>query len=132
MKTKPIIIVAGEPNSIFLEIFFKSIKTQKFKNPLILICCLNILKLHMKKLNFKKKINLINHLNLNNLILDNKCINLVNIPYKTSPKLEKISSKSNTYIKRSFETALQIIKSGFSYKLINGPISKKTFLKKNF
>ena len=132
MKTKPIIIVAGEPNSIFLEIFFKSIKTQKFKNPLILICCLNILKLHMKKLNFKKKINLINNINSNNLTLENKSINLINIPYKISPKLEKISSKSNIYIKRSFETALKIIKSGFSYKLINGPISKKTFLKNKF
>ena len=37
MKYKPIIIVAGEPNSIFLEIFFKSIKYKKFKSPLILI-----------------------------------------------------------------------------------------------
>ena len=26
MKCKPILIVAGEPNSIFLEIFFKSLK----------------------------------------------------------------------------------------------------------
>ena len=26
MKFKPIIVVAGEPNSIFLEIFFKSLK----------------------------------------------------------------------------------------------------------
>ena len=26
MKYKPILIVAGEPNSIFLEIFFKSLK----------------------------------------------------------------------------------------------------------
>ena len=27
MGKKPIIIVGGEPNSIFLEIFFKSLKT---------------------------------------------------------------------------------------------------------
>ena len=26
MKSNPIIIISGEPNSIFLEIFFKSIK----------------------------------------------------------------------------------------------------------
>ena len=37
MNSKSIIIVAGEPNSIFLEIFFKAIKNKKFKNPLILI-----------------------------------------------------------------------------------------------
>ena len=29
MISEPIIIVAGEPNSIFLEIFFKSIKKKK-------------------------------------------------------------------------------------------------------
>ncbi len=132
MKNKPILIVAGEPNSIFLEIFFKSIKKKKFKNPLILICSLKILKLHMKKLKYKKKINLINYLNLDNLKLNNKYINLVNIPYKPKAKLEKITDKSNTYIKKSFETALKIIKSGFSNKLINGPISKKTFLKSKF
>ena len=34
---KPIILVAGDPKSIFLEIFFKSLKSQKINNPLILI-----------------------------------------------------------------------------------------------
>ena len=29
MNYKPIVIVAGEPNSIFLEIFFKSLKKKK-------------------------------------------------------------------------------------------------------
>ena len=132
MKNKPILIIAGEPNSIFLEIFFKSINIKNFKNPLILICSLKILKLHMKKLKFKKKINLINNLNLNDLSLNNKSINLINIPYKPTAKLEKITNKSNAYIKKSFETALKIIKSGSSNKLINGPISKKTFLKNKF
>ena len=32
MKNNPIIIVAGEPNSIFLEIFFKTIKRNKFRS----------------------------------------------------------------------------------------------------
>ena len=34
---KPIILVAGDPKSVFLEIFFKSLKKGKYKNPLILI-----------------------------------------------------------------------------------------------
>ena len=37
MKYKPIVIVAGEPNSILIEIFLKIVK-KKFKSPLILIC----------------------------------------------------------------------------------------------
>ena len=132
MKSNPIIIVAGEPNSIFLEIFFKTIKTKKFKSPLVLICSLNVLKLHMKKFNFKKKINFINISNINNIILNNQSINLIDIPYVQKPKLGIITSKSNDYIKKSFEIALKIIKSGYSFKLINGPISKKKFLKNKF
>ena len=36
MNYKPIIIVSGEPNSIFFELFFKVIK-KKIKSPIILI-----------------------------------------------------------------------------------------------
>ena len=31
MNFKPILIVSGEPNSIFLEIFFKALKVKKLK-----------------------------------------------------------------------------------------------------
>ena len=55
MKNKPIIIVSGEPNSVFLEIFFKCLKFKKFKSPLILISSLNLLRFNMKKFKFKKK-----------------------------------------------------------------------------
>ena len=33
MNYKPIIIVPGEPNSIFLEIFFKALKKKKLQKP---------------------------------------------------------------------------------------------------
>ena len=55
MNYRPIIIVAGEPNSIFFEIFFKALKTKKFKSPIILIASLSLLKLQMNKLGLKKK-----------------------------------------------------------------------------
>ena len=59
MNYKPILIVAGEPNSVFLEIFFKVLKTQKIKSPIILISSLQLLKLQMRKLGYKKKIKLL-------------------------------------------------------------------------
>tara|TARA_B100001121_G_C18582620_1_gene570496 strand:- start:29 stop:994 length:966 start_codon:yes stop_codon:yes gene_type:complete len=132
MKNKPIIIVAGEPNSIFLEIFFKSIKSKKFKTPIILICSLNLLKLQMSKLKFKKKINLINSNKLNLIKLNNKTINLIDVKYNQKTAFKKISKKSKNYIKKSFDIAFEIIKRGLSNKLINGPISKKHFLDKKF
>ena len=54
-----ILLVAGEPNSIFLEIFLKTIDEVKVKKPLILIASLKVIQLQMKKLNYKKKIKLI-------------------------------------------------------------------------
>ena len=52
-----ILIVAGEPNSIFLEIFFKTIDEMKVKKPLIIIASHKLIQLQMKKLGFKKKSN---------------------------------------------------------------------------
>ena len=132
MKSKPIIIINGEPNSIFLEIFFKTIKYKKFKSPIILISSLKILKLQMKKLNFKNNINLIEYKNLKKNIIDNKSINLINVEYSQKKVFEKISNKSNSFIKASFDIALDILKDGISNKFINGPISKKSFLNKNY
>ena len=46
MNYRPILIVAGEPNSIFLEIFFKSIKAHRYKSPLIIIVSKILLELN--------------------------------------------------------------------------------------
>jgi 4-hydroxythreonine-4-phosphate dehydrogenase len=132
MKSNPILLVAGEPNSIFLEIFFKTLRKKKFKSPIILICSKKILKLQMKHFNFKRKIRDLNYKKLNEYKIDNKSINLININYKQNLSFEKISSKSNDYIKKSFFIAFKIIKKYNFKKFINGPIVKKTFLQKRY
>ena len=132
MNYKPIIIVAGEPNSIFLEIFFKSIKKKKYKSPLILISSIKVLKLQMRRLKYKFKIKLIDYKNLSHTKLEKKCINLINIDYDSNKTFGKISKNSRTYIEKCFNVALKIIKSGITNKLINGPISKKKFLNYKF
>ena len=131
-KFKPILIVAGEPNSVFLETFFKSLNNKKYKSPLILIASKKLLDLQMKKLKFKKKIKIIKKKNIKNYTLDNKSINLINIEYNPSRAFEKITNKSNAYIKKSFDTAFDLIGQKITYKIINGAISKKNFLKKNY
>jgi len=132
MKNKPILIFSGEPNSIFFEIFFKVIKKSKIKNPLILISSIKLLNLQMKKFNFKKEINLIKLKNLSKQTLYNNKINLLNIEYNQKNTFEKISKKSNVFIKNSFKIAFKIIKENNITKFINGPVSKKTFLDKKF
>ncbi|WP_435087637.1 hypothetical protein [Candidatus Pelagibacter bacterium nBUS_29] len=53
MNYKPIIIVAGEPNSVFFELFFKVIKN-KINSPIILIASKKLIMNQAKIL--KKKI----------------------------------------------------------------------------
>tara|TARA_B100000902_G_C27206113_1_gene861737 strand:+ start:267 stop:1229 length:963 start_codon:yes stop_codon:yes gene_type:complete len=132
MNCSPILIVAGEPNSIFLEIFFKVLKKNKILSPLILITSNKLLVMQMKKLNFKKKIKSLDPLLLDKYKLDNKSINLINVEYNPKKAFEKISIKSNKFIENSFKLAFDIIKKYKIKKFINGPVSKKTFLNKKF
>ena len=132
MNSNPILVVSGEPNSVFLELFFKIFNKNKIKSPIILISSKKLLNLQMKKLGFKNKIRLINASKLKLYKFDNKTINLIDVKYNPDKAFEKISSKSNIFIKNSFELAFKIIKKYNIVKFINGPISKKYFLKKEF
>ena len=129
MSKEPIIIVGGEPNSIFLEIFFKSINANMYKSPLIIIVSKKLLQEQMKKLGFNFKINDIDKKIKNFSKLDNSKINLINVDYEFKKCFEKITNKSNKYIDETFKVALNIIKHNNLSKFINGPISKKSFLK---
>ncbi len=132
MSYKPIIIVPGEPNSVFLEIFFKALRKKNYKSPIILVCSAKILSLQMKKLKFKKKINFLNQKSSINKKLNNKSINIIDIKFNQSRAFYKISNKSNSYIEECFKCAFKLLKKNVTHKFINGPISKKTFLNKKF
>jgi len=131
MNYKPIIIVAGEPNSIFFELFFKVMR-KKIKSPIILIASEKLIIKQAKIL--KKKINF--NITNENEIINNKNnlkkINLIDVNFKQKFGFSKITSKSNGYITNCFNIAIKLLKNNVSDKLINGPISKKTFLKKKF
>ena len=130
MNTKSIIVVSGEPYSVFLEIFFNTFKKKlitKSKKPIILIVSKNLLLQQMKELNYNLKVNEINPKN----ILKNykkEMINIINVEFKFDKAFDKISSKSTNYIEKCFEIALSLIKMDKSISFINGPISKKHFL----
>jgi len=133
-KYKPIIIIEGEPKSIFLEIFFKTLKLNKFRSPIILICSKKKLFAHIKKFQIKFKINEITNLNLiqnqiNNNKINNNKINLINVNYTDDSKKNIITHKSKLYIEKSFKIAINLLQKKISNKFINGPVSKKYFLK---
>ena len=127
MKIKPILLVAGEPKSIFFEIFFKALKKNRYRSPLILICCKKKLQHEMKKNRFKKKIKVIQANDIKDIFVDNKALNLIDIRLLNSNRTSR-----NMYIKNSFDTAIKLIKKGYTNKFINGPINKSSFLDKKY
>ena len=128
MKNKPILIISGEPKSVFFEIFFKSLKKNTFKSPLILIASRKILSSEINKFGFKKKINSLDLNLLKKKELKNNYIYLIDVDYHSKNKPKKI----NNYIDECFNIAFKILKSGFTDKFINGPVDKSKFLNKRY
>ncbi len=130
MNIKYIIIILGEPYSIFSEILGKYFSTvKKNEKKIIIIGNINLLKKQLEKLNYKIKINKINKIHNANI----EQINIININYKFQKVFAGISKKSNKYIEDSFKKFFEINKLlKDKLILINGPVSKQTFLKKKY
>ena len=131
LKTfNPIIVVAGEPRSIFLELFFKTYK--KFKdNPIVLIANKRLLVDHLKLLKIKRPVRILDsHKKIDFKILNNNKINLIDVPLIYGSLKDIRVNNSNRYIKKCFGVAIDLLKKNNKLKLINGPIIKKNFLGK--
>ncbi len=125
MKNKSAIVVCGDPKSTFNEILIKTLKNKILKTikfPIIIICSKQLFNNELKKM--KTKIDIQNFEDQNKL--HKNTIYILDIPLdlkKTSLK------KENSYIKKSFEVGLNLLKKKNSIGFINGPISKTNFLK---
>ena len=127
MNINHILIVMTEPKSIFLEILFKYFSSKNFKSntkKISVVGNISLIKKEIKKKKFKIKLN---------EVLDIKkskknFINLIDV---------KISKKSryidfSKYISDCFDKSLSILKKNKNIALLNGPVNKKTFLKKKY
>ena len=130
---KPIAIIAGEPNSISSEIIFKSWELRKkyVHKPFFIIGSIHLLNSQKNKLyyqfNFKK-------INANFKIKDLKGDQLpvYDVDYKQKKPFEKISSRSNNYIKECFYIAIKLAKNKKIIGFINCPVSKETLFKSKY
>ena len=124
-----IIIVPGQPNSIFFEIFFKSLNKIKIKSPIVLVGSKNIIKNEIKKFNFNRKIKLIDKNHLKKYSLNNKYLNLIDVNYHNVKNHKKNLLNITKYIYECFDAAFTIIKKYKIKKFINGPINKQKILR---
>ena len=119
----PVIVVSGDPKSIFLEIFFKSFNIAK--RPLILIVSKKILKQQMKLLKYKFELNEIFEQNFKKIKFKNKVINFIDVPIKNINNTKK-------YLENCFKISLKILNKNKNISLINGPINKEKFIKNRY
>ena len=125
MSINHILIVTSEPNSVFLEILFKYFRfnKKKIEKKITLIGNFEIIKNEAKKNKFNLKFNKILHLDE----AKNNQLNLIDI------KITSIEKKfTSLYILKSFKKSLSLIKNKKDVALFNGPVEKKTFLKKKY
>ncbi len=130
---KPIAIIAGEPNSISSEIIFKAWKLKKkyFHKPFFIIGSIDLLNLQMKKLKYKIKIKKI-YSNFTNKDLTGNKLPVYEVKYMQKKPFEEISVKSNNYIFKCFDTALEFVKEKKIKGFINCPVSKETLFKNKY
>tara|TARA_B100001121_G_C18670401_1_gene613505 strand:+ start:544 stop:1533 length:990 start_codon:yes stop_codon:yes gene_type:complete len=136
VKTKKIItIVLGEPNSVFTEILTKVLNKiqlkKKFNYPIIIVGSKQLLKSQLNFLGRKLSFETIDIENCNFKKLKNQ-IYLININYNFKNAFEKITFKSRNYINNCFNVGLKLLNSNISKIIINGPVSKKHFLKNKY
>ena len=122
MSSDPILIVPGEKESVFFEIFFKSLKSKFFLSPIILICDKKNLDKESKKYNFNKNIEQIKLDKTFSKKFYKKKIYVIDVRYQAS----------NRYVHNCFEIAFKLIKKGLTHKMINGPINKTRTLKNKY
>ena len=123
MNINHILVVTAEPKSIFLEILFKYLNSnEKIKGKKItLIGNSNLILNDAKKFKFKKKF--IEIFNIKDAKKNQ--INLINIKINNKKKI-------SSYISECFDKCLSILKQNKDAILFNGPVNKKTFLKKKY
>jgi len=131
--TKPIAIIAGEPNSIASEIIFKSWKLRKqyIHKPLMVIGSIQLLNLQKKKLKSNIQIKKIKN-NFSMKDLNGNELPVYNVEYSQKKPFQKISNKSNKYIFKSFDIAINLIKNKKILGLINCPVSKENLFKNKY
>tara|TARA_Y100000590_G_C15598056_1_gene968864 strand:- start:74 stop:1045 length:972 start_codon:yes stop_codon:yes gene_type:complete len=131
--TKPIAIIAGEPNSISSEIIFKSWGMRKkfVHNPLFIIGSFHLLKQQQKKLNYKIKLKKINN-TFEISKIRNRELLVYDVKYEQLKAFEKISYKSSKYILKCFDVAIKLAKQKKIVGFINCPVSKEYLFKKKY
>jgi len=130
---QPIAIIAGEPNSISSEIIFKCwiMRNRYIHKPLLVIGSIYLLNLQKKKLKYHIKIKKVNS-NFKIKDLYGSEMPVYDVDYKQEKPFQKISIKSNKYIFKCFNVAINFINDKKIIGFVNCPVSKESLFKNKY
>ena len=116
----------------FQKFLLSRLNFSKKKNPIILFISHKLLIKQLKILNYKTNFNFLSLKDEKQIKLKYNKLNIVDVRYKFKRPFEKASIKSNDYINKCFEEAINFTKKNKIAGLINGPINKNYFLKDKY
>ena len=125
-----IIIVAGDPNSINIEIINKTWKKldKKIRKKIYLIANYKLVFEQFKKLNFKNKIIKLTKIDVK---LDSENLKIIDIPLIFSNPFKVPINSTSKYVLNSLNLAHKLAKKRFVKGIVNCPIDKKILKKTN-
>ena len=127
MNIDHIVIVLTEQKSIFLEILFKYFQSKHYKSnkkKITLVGSLSHVLKEAKKYKFKYNFNEVSDISESKKYK----INVKNL----EPIKKKLSKLSKNQISNNFNETISFLKKNKNVALMNGPINKKSFLKKKY
>jgi len=131
MNSKVILIIWGDPESVFSEILIKSLKKYNNRKPIVLIGSHKLLLDQVRSLKIKFDINKINLIQENLKNLKKTGINILDVHYEYKKPFTKSKDKKK-FIYNCFKTAFFLVKKFKIKAIINGPVNKNDFLEKKY
>ena len=130
MNINHILIVLTEPKSIFLEILFKYFISTYFKRnkkKISILGDITLIKKEIKKNNYNIKFNEVVDITKSK----KNYINLIDMKIRNKDRVSNYLDIPN-YISNCFNKSISILKKNKNVVLLNGPVNKRTFLKKKY
>lgn len=129
-KTNKILLTAGDPHGIGTETILRALKPEHYSKFLI-IGNDKVFLFYKECLNIKIPINIIDTIDDIDSRFNSLSLNVLNLPYNHTIIPGKLTKHAGELALRCIDTAIGLIKKGFSNTIITAPVNKKAISKTN-
>ncbi|MDH4128264.1 MAG: 4-hydroxythreonine-4-phosphate dehydrogenase PdxA [Spirochaetota bacterium] len=127
---KKILISSGDPHGIGVEIILKGVNKDQYPEILV-IGSKKVFDFYKDILKLNVSINYITNIDEIDSRFDTQSLNVIDLPYDKDIELGSISKCAGELSLRCIDTAIHLIKEGFSSTLVTAPVSKEAIIMSN-